>query len=117
MKIRPIGRDFEATGSGCGEVMLVMEGDSVNFRMGPPVDIGGVSIPMPQAVLCVACHRKENSSADLSIKFVSLYCTGCGRTLTPEDDFEPEVDEDGDLKRIVCSDCLEPWRTGSCEAN
>ena len=89
MKIRPIGRDFEATCSGCGEIMLVMEGDSVNFRMGPPVDIGGVSIPMPQAVLCVACHRKENSSADLSIKFVSLYCTGCGRTLTPEDDFEP----------------------------
>lgn len=118
MDIRPIGKDLEAVCAGCGEVMLLMSGDSINFRMGSPVDMGGVSLPMPEGVLCAACNRKENhqSSVEVSLKFLRLSCSDCGREIDPEDDFETKLDAEGGVRGFICIRCSEPWRE-SCEAN
>lgn len=116
MDIRPIGKDLEATCAGCGEVMLLMSGDSVNFRFGPEVDLGGFSLPMPDGVLCAACHRKENADSDIkvSMKLLSMSCSECGREINIDDEFESKLDDDGGVNGFVCVECSEPWRE-SCK--
>jgi len=118
MNIRPIGKDLEAVCAGCGEVMLLMSGDSVNFRIGPEVDLGGMSLPMPEGVLCAACHRKENADSEVkvSLKFLSMSCSECGSEIDPNGEFETKLDADGAIDGFVCIGCSEPWRD-SCDAN
>lgn len=114
MNIRPIGKDFEAVCPGCGEVLLLGLGDSVNFRPGPEMDVCGVAIPVPAEILCAACSRRENEGVETCIRFIAPSCSKCGGDLSEADEFEPDFDENGNLTGIVCSGCAEPWRT-SCE--
>lgn len=111
MKIKPVGDHLEAVCSGCGEVLLIGSGDVVHYRRGPSAELGGVSLPMPEGILCSACNRRENPDSDMSIKFALLSCSGCGAPITEEDEVEPEFDEEGNLKTMFCKDCSEPWRT------
>lgn len=111
MDIRPVGNDLEAVCAGCGEVLLIGSGDSVNYRMGPPMEVGGIMLPMPSAILCHACSKKENPDMSLSMKFAILVCADCGEALEEEDEFNPELDENGNLKKVLCRRCSELWRT------
>lgn len=115
MDIKAIGNHLEAVCVGCGEVLLIGSGEAVNYRMGPPMDVGGVELPTPQGLLCAVCSRRENPGSDVSIKFALMACSGCGAPITEEDEVEPDFDEEGNLKSMLCKDCSEPWRTGSCE--
>lgn len=118
MDIKSIGNHLEAVCSVCGEVLLIGGGDSVNFRPGPSVEVGGMEIPMPDAILCSVCSRKEGDGTQATIKFVQLVCSCCGRDFSDGEsvpDFEPEFDEKGEFKGVFCSDCSEPWRRGECQ--
>lgn len=98
MKARQIGDDLETMCEGCGEVMLVCDGDLLNFRIGED--------SVPEGFLCAVCNRKENGNANNVVKIGRLRCVCCGRDLdSMEDTFEPHYDEDGFMNGAVCEGC------------
>lgn len=105
LDIRPVGNDIETACCGCGEPILICSGDQVHFRSGGKIGIMGVEVPVPSGLLCFACNKAENGEDEMSVKFVKLACSRCGGDMT-----DPEFDEDGNLKDLVCGDCLNPWR-------
>lgn len=109
LDIRPIGNDMETSCCGCGEVLLISSGDVVHFRRGGEINVLGMSVPVPSGLLCAACNKVENGEDRLSVKFARLACSRCGGELSG--DSEPEFDEEGNLKELVCEECSEPWRT------
>lgn len=98
MKLRQVGSDLEAMCEGCGEILLICEGDSLNFRLG---DDG-----MPAGFLCSVCNKVENGDMTNVARIGRLRCTCCGRDLDPvEDSFEPHQNEEGFIDGAVCQEC------------
>lgn len=114
MEFKAVGDDIEAVCCGCGEVLLISSGDTVNFRAGEKMNVMGIEVPMPSGLLCARCSKVENGLDNLSVKFARMVCSSCGSDLSPENS-EPEFGEDGELKGMVCFDCSEPWRKSLCQ--
>jgi hypothetical protein len=113
IEIKPVGNHLEAVCSGCGEVLLIGSGDSVNFRLGAAMEVGGVNLPMPEAILCSVCSRNEGDGTEATMKFLPMVCSHCGADLSDcESPPNFELDDNGECSGVLCSDCSEPWRRG-----
>ena len=98
MKVRQVGNDLEAICEGCGESLLICDGDSLNFRLG---DDG-----MPSGFLCSVCNKSENGEMKNVVKIGRMKCLCCERELDPNlDSFGPHHDEDGFMDGAVCEEC------------
>lgn len=106
MNIKPVGNDLESECVGCGEPLLIGEGDSLNFRMGYSE---GIEMPMPEGLLCAACNKQENGDEELIVKFNRARCQECGIDYDPEIEFTPSLDEQGNICGFVCENCSSPW--------
>jgi hypothetical protein len=107
--IRPVGGDMESVCCVCGDPLLISSGDVVHFKRGGEISLMGMEVPVPEGLLCSVCNKTENGENNLTVKFARLTCSLCGGDLSPE--LEPEFDEEGNLKELVCEECSEPWRT------
>jgi hypothetical protein len=98
MQLRQVGNDLEAMCEGCGEILLICDGDSLNFRLGPD--------GIPSGFLCSVCNKNENGDTQNVAKIGRLKCMCCERDLDPENEsFEPHHDEEGMMDGAVCQEC------------
>lgn len=68
IKMKQIGDDLEVECCGCGEPIIVSDGDSMNFRTSE-IETDDGFIPMPMGFLCVPCNKKENGDNFNSVEF------------------------------------------------
>lgn len=114
MEIKPVGSYLEVACSECGEPLLIGSGDSVNLKLGELSVVAAV----PGEILCFVCSRKQVGGTGATIKFLRLVCSCCGRDMSTDGgipEFDPEIDENGEVSGVFCSDCSEPWRRGECD--
>lgn len=105
MNIKQMGDFLEIECCGCGEPLLIGDGDSVNVRVGSAIDSEGEEIPMPEGFLCVACH-KEEGSLDNFVRIQRKKCTNCGKICENEDHFFPKFDSENNFTGFFCGDCF-----------
>lgn len=101
-----MGDYLEIECCGCGEPLLIGEGDSVNVRVGTALDVDGDEIPMPEGFLCVACHKAEGS-VDNFIRMERKKCKSCGKICESDDsNFFPKFDNENNFAGFFCGDCF-----------
>jgi hypothetical protein len=101
MELKKVGSDFEAKCVGCGEILLLGEGEEINFRAGSK-ELDGFGIPMFEGFLCGVCNKRENGGIQFSVTFRKAECSRCGRET---ESGEPDVDENGILRGVICPEC------------
>lgn len=101
MEIRQVGSDIESECVGCGETLLIVSGDSVNFRLGK------VDTYQLEGFLCYECNKKENGDAKLIAQLHKLQCSECGNELDSDESFRMALGPDGNPIGIVCENCDE----------
>lgn len=106
MQINQYGDYIELECCGCGEPMLVGEGDSVNVRVGTATDIDGEEIPMPDGFLCTVCHKEQGSQDKHLVRLERKRCCACGKLSETETDSYPKFDGDGNFNGFFCTDCF-----------
>jgi hypothetical protein len=102
MEIKQVGNHLESACVGCGEVLLIADGDMINFRIGE-TSIDGEILPVPQGLLCFVCNKKENGSNYNGIRFGKLCCSKCGREA--DEDHGPENFRPVDEQTFLCDYC------------
>lgn len=107
MNIKQMGDFLEIECCGCGEPMLVGDGDNVNVRVEKTLDADGDEVEIPGGFLCVVCHKKEGSQDQKFIRIQKKKCFECGKLAEDDDkDFYPKFNEDGEFRGFFCSDCF-----------
>ena len=108
MNIKQMGDYLEIECCGCGESLLIGDGDSVNVRVGTATDMDGEEIPMPEGFLCSVCH-KEEGSLDNFVRIQKKKCSSCGKACESEEEdrnFFPKFDSENNFTGFFCGDCF-----------
>ena len=107
MNIKEVGSDFETVCAGCGEPLLMSDGDVLNFRMSEAEGADFEGFPMFGGFLCAVCNKRENPDSQLTVTFGRLACKECGRELNPDIEFTTVTDDVGNVKGMICCGCSE----------
>jgi len=106
MNFKQIGDYLEIECCGCGEPLLIGDGDCVNVRVGV-AEMDGEEIPMPEGFLCVVCHRMEGKKDESFVRMKRKKCSDCGKTCESDNDnFFPKFDSENNFRGFFCEDCF-----------
>jgi hypothetical protein len=102
MEIKQIGEFLEVECCGCGECLLIGEGDRVNFRTEP-------DSYLPSGFLCAVCYKHEDPTEQQSVEFRRHNidgCLVCGKSNDESGEFQRLSDENGNGCGLICPDCV-----------
>jgi hypothetical protein len=105
MNIKQMGDFLEIECCGCGEALLVGDGDKVNVRIGTTNDAEGNEVEIPDGFLCSVCHKEQGTDQSF-VKIQRKKCFECGKDGESDENFYPKFNDDGEFRGFFCSDCF-----------